>query len=123
MLDVALLVGGALLILSIVPLARSLARRAARARLRTSTRGEQPPQAGPDLVADLTDVVAHAAGFRFRLIDTAGSELGIVTHAAPDLTKGASMHLADGRRVTVLEVYGDEYGQEGNVRATLVVRT
>jgi hypothetical protein len=62
------------------------------------------------------------AGFRFRLIDAAGSELGIVTYAVPNVREGDTVHLMDGRGVRVLEVYDDEeHGQEGGVVATLVV--
>jgi hypothetical protein len=61
------------------------------------------------------------SGFRFRLLDTAGSEIGIVTYAVPDVTEGDTVHLPDGRGVPVLDVYDDEHGQEGGVRATLVV--
>ncbi len=60
-------------------------------------------------------------GFRFRLIDTAGSELAIVSFAVPNVSEGETVHLPDGRAVVVLEVYDDEHGQEGGVRATLVV--
>jgi hypothetical protein len=62
------------------------------------------------------------AGFRFRLIDTNGSEIGIVTHAVPNVREGDTIHVPGGRGgVTVLEVYDDEDGQEGGVQATLVV--
>ena len=37
------------------------------------------------------------------------------------MKEGDTMHLADGRDVSVLEVYDDEYGQKGDFRATLVV--
>jgi hypothetical protein len=61
------------------------------------------------------------AGFRFRLVDTDGSEIGIVTYAVPNVREGDTIHVPGGRRVTVLEVYDDEHGQEGDVQATLVV--
>jgi hypothetical protein len=61
------------------------------------------------------------AGFRFRLIDTAGSELAIVSYAVPNVREGDTIHLPGSRAVTVLEVYDDEHGQEGDVQATLVV--
>jgi len=35
--------------------------------------------------------------------------------------EGETVHLPDGRGVTVLEVYDDEHGQEDDVQATLVV--
>jgi|GEM_PF-2386683 len=65
---------------------------------------------------------ARVVGFRFRLIDTTGSELAIVPYAVPRVKEGETVHLPDGRGVTVLEVYDDEeHGQEGGVQATLVV--
>jgi hypothetical protein len=64
---------------------------------------------------------AGMTGFRFRLVDTAGGEIGIVTYAVPNVTLGDTVHLPDGRGVTVLDVYDDDHGQEGGVRATLVV--
>jgi hypothetical protein len=60
-------------------------------------------------------------GFRVRLIDTAGSELAIVTYSVPNVREGDTVDLPDGRSVTVLEVYDDEDGQEDGVSATLVV--
>jgi hypothetical protein len=63
-----------------------------------------------------------AAGIRYRLVDTAGSELAIVPYAVPRVREGETVHLPDGRGVTVLGVYEDEAnGQEGGVQATLVV--
>jgi hypothetical protein len=59
--------------------------------------------------------------FRFRLIDTAGSELGIVTHPAPTIDLGESIALPEGGTGTVVDVYDDEYGREGDVEATLAV--
>jgi hypothetical protein len=59
--------------------------------------------------------------FRFRLIDTAGSELAIVSHAEPSVEVGGTIRLPDGRPAEVLDVYDDEVGQEGGVQATLVV--
>jgi hypothetical protein len=60
---------------------------------------------------------------RYRLIDTAGSEFGIVSYAVPNMSAGDTVHLPDGRGVTVVEVYDDEDGQEGDVSATLVVQS
>jgi hypothetical protein len=60
-------------------------------------------------------------GFRFRLIDAAGSELGIVASGSPSVTEGDTVDLPDGSQATVLEVYDDEDGQEGDVLATVVV--
>jgi hypothetical protein len=62
------------------------------------------------------------AGFRYRLVDTAGSVLAVVPYSVPRVREGETVHLPDGRGVTVLEVYDDEeHGQEGGVQATLVV--
>jgi hypothetical protein len=42
--------------------------------------------------------------------------------AVPRVKEGETVHLPDGRGVTVLDVYDDEeHGQEGGVQATLVV--
>lgn len=121
MVDAVLLVGGVLMICAIVPLASTIARRTARARPPAPTPSEQQPETRPDLEADLADVVAHVAGYRFRVIDRAGSELGISTHGIPSMGVGDTVHLSDGRGVTVLEVYADQNGHESGVRATLVV--
>jgi hypothetical protein len=61
------------------------------------------------------------AGFRYRLIDTAGSELGIVTYSVANIREGETVYVEGGRTVQVLEVYDGEHGQEGGVQATLVV--
>lgn len=58
---------------------------------------------------------------RFRLIDMAGGEIGIVVDDRDAIPDGESVALPDGRRVDVVEVYDDEDGQEGGVAATLVV--
>ena len=65
--------------------------------------------------------VRHVTSFRFRLIDTAGSELGIVSEAVPSIGIGDTVRMPDGSEAEVVEVYDDEAGQEGNVQATLVV--
>ena len=65
--------------------------------------------------------VRQVTGFRFRLIDTAGSELGIVSEAVPSVGIGDTVRLPDGSEVEVVEVYDDEAGREGDVQATLVV--
>jgi len=62
-----------------------------------------------------------ASGFRIRLIDMAGGVIGIVSWASETVTEGDTVELPDGRPVEVLEVYDDEYGQEGGVQATVVV--
>jgi hypothetical protein len=59
--------------------------------------------------------------FRFRLIDSDGSELGIVGSPVGDIEPGDTVQSPDGRRVEVIEVYDDEFGREGGVVATLVV--
>ena len=59
--------------------------------------------------------------FGYRLIDTAGSELGIVTDDRAQITEGDEVTLPDGGVAEVLDVYDDEHGQEGGVVATLAV--
>ena len=61
------------------------------------------------------------SGFRLRLIDTAGSVIGIVSWGSETVTEGDTVLLPDGRPVEVIEVYDDEFGQEGGVQATVVV--
>jgi hypothetical protein len=58
---------------------------------------------------------------RFRLIDIAGGEIGIVEDARASIDVGDSVALPDRREVEVVDVYDDEYGREGDVAATLVV--
>jgi hypothetical protein len=59
---------------------------------------------------------------RFRLIDMAGGEIGIVTDDRDLIGDGDTVAMPDGRAVAVVEVYDDEEdGQEGGVAATLVV--
>jgi hypothetical protein len=61
-------------------------------------------------------------GFRFRLIDASGSELGLVTYQTPRVAEGETVYLPGGEPARVVEVYDDEeHGQEGSVQATLVV--
>jgi hypothetical protein len=55
------------------------------------------------------------------LIDTAGSELGIVSEPMPSIGIGDTVQASDGRQLQVVDVYDDEAGQEGDVQATLVV--
>lgn len=59
--------------------------------------------------------------FRFRLIDLAGSELGIIASDVAELAAGDTVQTPDGLPAEVVEVYDDEFGQEGGVAATLVV--
>jgi hypothetical protein len=63
-------------------------------------------------------LAALPIGSRFRLIETAGSELGVVMAS---VTKGETVYLPDGGSATVVELCDDEQGQEGGVRAALVV--
>jgi len=58
---------------------------------------------------------------RFRLIDMAGGEIGIVTDERDSIGDGDVVALPDGTEVEVVEVYDDEHGREGDVAATLVV--
>lgn len=58
---------------------------------------------------------------RYRLVDTAGSELGIVSDARAAIGEDDEVLLPDGTTGLVLEVYDDEHGREGSVVATLVV--
>jgi hypothetical protein len=53
------------------------------------------------------------SGFRVRLIDTAGSVIGIVSWGSETISEGDMVHLPDGRAVGV---YDDEFGQEGAFR-------
>jgi len=59
--------------------------------------------------------------FPYRLIDTAGSEIGIIDDSRAVIQLGDRVKLPDGRSGTVVDVYDDEYGKEGNVQATLAV--
>ena len=58
---------------------------------------------------------------RYRLIDTAGSEIGIVVVDRSPVAEGEVVTLPDGTQAPVVEVYDDEAGQDGGVTATLVV--
>jgi hypothetical protein len=59
--------------------------------------------------------------YRYRLIDTAGGEIGIVEDAREQVGEDEEIALPDGSGGVVLEVYDDEHGTEGGVVATLVV--
>lgn len=61
------------------------------------------------------------SAFTYRLIDTSGSEIGLVTIDRPEIAEDEIVDLPDGRTAVVLEVYDDEHGREGGVEATLVV--
>lgn len=58
--------------------------------------------------------------WRYRLIDLAGSEIGIIT-ASVEIGDGDPVASPDGTAGVVVEVYDDEDGREGGVAATLVV--
>ena len=60
-------------------------------------------------------------GYRFRLIDTAGSEVAIVVRPSPAIGEGDLVLLPGGGTAAVLEVYDDEDGRDGDVQATLVI--
>jgi hypothetical protein len=60
----------------------------------------------------------------YRIIDTAGSELGIIEDPRDEIHHGEAVALPDGGTAEVLEVYDDEeHGREGGVNATLVADT
>jgi hypothetical protein len=59
--------------------------------------------------------------FRYRLIDTAGSDIGIVEDDRERVSEDEAIVLPDGSGGSVVEVYDDEHGTEGGVVATLVV--
>ncbi len=54
----------------------------------------------------------------YRLIDTAGSEIGIVEDARDTIAEGDEILLPEG---VTAEIYDDADGREGEVDATLVV--
>lgn len=59
--------------------------------------------------------------FRYRLIDTAGGEIGIINDSRPMIQLGERVQLPDGSPGTVVDIYDDEDGREGDVQATLAV--
>lgn len=59
--------------------------------------------------------------FRYRLIDIAGGEIGIIEDPRPQIQAGERVALPDGTSGTVIDLYDDEDGREGDVQATLVV--
>jgi hypothetical protein len=59
--------------------------------------------------------------FRYRLIDTSGGEIGIISDPRSMIPLGEQMPLPDGSTGTVVDIYDDEVGKEGDVQATLVV--
>lgn len=59
--------------------------------------------------------------FRYRVIDIAGGEIGIINDSRPMIQVGERVQLPDGSTGTVLDIYDDEDGKEGEVQATLAV--
>jgi hypothetical protein len=57
----------------------------------------------------------------YRLIDMAGGEIGIVEDDRARIDLGERVTLPDGASAPVVDVYDDEFGQEGGVAATLAV--
>ena len=60
------------------------------------------------------------SGFRLRLIDTAGSIIGIVNWDSETVIEGDRVR-PDGRAVEVIESMTTNFGQEGGVQAAVVV--
>ena len=88
----------------------------------TLVTAQLPLPLGCQVAAEVQERHGGAIAFEYRLIDTAGSELGIVSDERPVISEGDSVPLpGDGRDVEVLEVYDGEDGREGGVAATLVV--
>jgi len=58
---------------------------------------------------------------RYRLIDMAGGEIGIVEDARERIAVDDDVMLPNGTTAPVIDVYDDEFGQEGGVAATLAV--
>lgn len=61
------------------------------------------------------------SGYRFRLIDTAGSEVAIVVRPSPSVAEGDLVLLPGGGTAAVVEVYDDADDRDGDVQATLVI--
>ena len=59
--------------------------------------------------------------FRYRLIDTTGGEIGFINDSRERIQSGDRVQLPDESAGTVVEVYDDEDGREGDVQATLVI--
>jgi hypothetical protein len=57
----------------------------------------------------------------YRLIDMAGGEIGIVEDDRERIDAGDAITLPTGGTAPVVDVYDDEFGQEGGVVATLAV--
>ncbi len=57
----------------------------------------------------------------YRLIDMAGGEIWIVEDNRDQIDVGDQVTTPDGATAPVMDVYDDEFGQEGGVAATLAV--
>ena len=57
----------------------------------------------------------------YRLIDMAGSEIGVNEDDRERIELGDEVALPDGGTGPVVDVYDDEFGQEGGMVATLAV--
>ena len=96
--------------------------------------------AGPLPVTDLLDVQRDPSSRRprtflrprppgsdrpipsYRLIDSAGSELGIIEDPRATIELGETVALPEGGEAEVIDVYDDpEHGREGGVNATLAL--
>ena len=61
---------------------------------------------------------------KYRILDTAGSELGIIEDPRSAIEVGEHVALPEGGTADVLDVYDDdEHGRDGGVEATLVADT
>jgi hypothetical protein len=58
---------------------------------------------------------------RYRVIDSAGSELGIIEDPRETIGLGELATLPEGGEAEVIDVYDEEEGKEGGVNATLAV--
>ena len=70
---------------------------------------------------DISNAEAYMNFFQYRLIDTAGSEIGIISDSRPSIRLGERVQLPDGSSGKVVDIYDDEDGKEGGVQATLAV--
>jgi len=59
--------------------------------------------------------------FRYRLIDSAGGEIGIIQDRGLRIEEGESVRTPGGQTNPVTEVYDEEDGREGDLQGTLVV--
>ena len=58
---------------------------------------------------------------RYRLVDTSGSEVGVIADERAQIGEDDTVLTPYGSEAVVVEVYDDETGQEGGVAATLVI--